>query len=96
MEKIIWTNKAKISLNDIWSFYAEENLPIADKIVAEIIASAENLKFQEQYQREETLEGNYRIIIARHFKLIYRPIKDWSIIIIQIFDTRQDPSKMKI
>ena len=96
MEKIIWTNKAKISLYEIWSFYAEVYLPVADKIVAEIITATEDLKFQEQYQQEETLVGNYRRIIVRHFKIIYKPLEDEGIIIIQIFDTRQNPSKMEI
>jgi len=78
------------------NFYAELNLAIADKIVAEIINAPENLIFKEQYQLEETLEGDYRRIIVRHFKIIYRPLEDDGVIIIQIFDTRRNPFKLTI
>jgi len=77
-------------------FYSEINIPIADKIIAEIISAIDNLKFKEQYQVEETLQKNYRRIIVRHFKIIYRPLEDKGIVIIQIFDTRRDPSKLRI
>lgn len=95
MEKIIWTNRAKVSLNYIWSFYAGIDPKVADKIINEIIESASNLKYQEQYQREETLDKNYRRIIVRHFKIIYRPIEN-GILVLQVFDTRQNPDKLKM
>lgn len=95
MEKIVWTNPAKISLNHIWSFYSEINEKVADKIITEIVNAVEVLKFQEQYQREETLEGNYRRIIVRHYKIIYRT-QDNCLLILQVFDTRQNPDKLKI
>lgn len=95
MEKIIWTNRAKSSLNYIWTFYTQIDQNVADKIIHEIIEAVENLKFQEQYQLEETLGGNYRRIIVRHFKIIYRPLNN-GILIMQVFDTRQNPDKLKI
>lgn len=95
MEGIIWTHRAKKSLNFIWVFYSELDQNVADKIIAEIIMAVEELKYKEQYQLEETLEGGYRRIIVRHFKIIYRPLEN-GILVMQIFDTRQNPNKLKI
>jgi plasmid stabilization system protein ParE len=95
LEKIIWTNSAKRSLRHIWQLYAEINADLADKIIREILEGAEKLVFLEQYQVEETLRANYRRIIIRHFKIIYRPLGN-GILVLQVFDTRQNPRKHKI
>ena len=95
MEEIIWTNRAKKSLNYVWTFYAERDEKIASKIISEIVEAVEGLKFREQYQIEDSLHGEYRRIIVRHFKIIYRPLQD-KVLILQIFDTRQDPGKLKV
>ncbi len=95
LEKIIWTNSAKTSLRHIWQFYAEINADLADKIIREILEGAEKLVFLEQYQVEETLRGNYRRIIIRHFKIICRPLGN-GILVLQVFDTRQNTEKHKI
>ncbi len=95
MEKIIWTDKAKTSLHHIWKFYAEVNPELGDKIVNEILQGVAGMIFLEQYQLEEALSENYRRIIVRHFKIIYRPIEN-GILVLQVFDTRQNPDKLKI
>ena len=77
----------------MWDFYAVKNIKAADKIIAEIIETANSIGFPEQYQTEEALGKNYRRIIIRHFKIIYRVEKD-TIRILQVFDSRQDPKKM--
>ncbi|WP_423817999.1 type II toxin-antitoxin system RelE/ParE family toxin [Salinimicrobium sp. TIG7-5_MAKvit] len=71
------------------------NADLADKIIREILEGAEKLVFLEQYQVEETLQGNYRRIIIRYFKIIYRPLEN-GILVLQVFDTRQNPRKHKI
>ncbi len=94
MEQIIWSTIAEISLTDIWSFYAKKDIAVADKIIDEIIQMAESIEFGEQFQIEEYLEGDYRRAIVRHFKIIYR-VENNHLRIIDVFDTRQDPEKMK-
>lgn len=79
----------------VWDFYADVNEKIADQIISEIIQAVEEIKYNEQYQREESLDGNYRRIIVRHFKIIYRPLNK-GILILQIFDSRQNPGKLRI
>ncbi|MGI0105197.1 type II toxin-antitoxin system RelE/ParE family toxin [Salinimicrobium sp. WS361] len=84
-----------MSLRHIWQFYAEINPDLADKIIGEILEGVKNLVFLEQYQVEETLPGNYRRIIIRHFKIIYRAMGN-GIVVLQVFDTRHNPEKHKI
>lgn len=95
MEQIIWTLKAKNSLKLIWDFYAKTNVKLANKIIKEIIETAENIKFGTQYQVEELLpEYNYRRVVVRHFKIIYKVHKD-TLEVLRVFDTRQNPNKLK-
>ena len=95
MEEIIWSSRAMNSLNYIWIFYSRLDENVADKIANEIVEAVEELKYKEQYQLEESLDGNYRRIIVRHFKIIYRPLEK-GILILQVFDTRQDPERLKV
>lgn len=94
MGQVVWTKRSRTSLRKIWEFYAENDFKIADKIIAEIISTAENIKFAEQFQVEEFLSRNHRRAIVRHFKIIYIITED-TIQVLQVFDTRQDPKKMK-
>lgn len=94
MEKILWSRVATNDLSKIWHFYAQKNLKTADKIVEEIIALAENIKYPEQYQEDEILGKPYRRMVHRHFKIIYLRFNQ-RILITNIFDTRQNPAKLK-
>ena len=94
MEKIIWSQASKVSLKHIWDFYAEKNTSAADRIVEEIISAAENISYRDQYQVEELLQGKFRRAVVRHFKIIYK-VQDDYLRIIDVFDARQHPDKMK-
>ncbi|HSP12174.1 MAG TPA: type II toxin-antitoxin system RelE/ParE family toxin [Salegentibacter sp.] len=52
MEKVIWSEQAKLDLFHIWEFYYTKNLKAAEKIINKIIETAENITFPSQYQRE--------------------------------------------
>jgi plasmid stabilization system protein ParE len=94
MGQVVWSTFAEISLAEIWSFYAKNNIPAAEKVVEEIINAVEEIKYSKQFQREEFLEGKYRRAIVRHFKIIY--VEENQVLrIIDVFDTRQDPKKIK-
>jgi plasmid stabilization system protein ParE len=94
LEKIIWSRVATNDLSQIWLFYAHKNLKAAERIVEEIIALAENLKYPEQYQEDEILGKPYRRMIHKHFKIVYLRFNH-QILITNIFDTRQNPAKLK-
>lgn len=94
MGKIVWSKESRSSLNKIWQFYAEKDIRAADRIIDEIISTAENIKFGEQYQVEEILGAGYRRAVVRHFKVVYK-IEINRLRILEIFDSRQNPNKLK-
>ena len=67
---------------------------MAYKTVESIVKTTENILFSGQYQVDEFLGEPYRRLVVKHFKVIYRIKKD-SIFIFRVFDTRQNPSKLK-
>ena len=94
MAQIIWSGRAKANLRKIYNFYAGKNLNSADKIISGIVFTAEQLQINILYQREENLLAEHRRVIFKHFKIIYK-ISDKNILILQIFDSRQNPEKLK-
>ena len=94
MERVIWSKKSLNSLNKVWKFYSKINTDLADKIVHEIVFHAQNVVFAEQYQNEGHLKPNQRRAVIRHFKIIYRTHNS-HINILDVFDTRQNPKKLK-
>lgn len=97
--KLVYTEQALFSLEEALDFIApkvphEKLIEIRD----EILDGADTLLLQPlQGQEEPFLEhlglGHRRLVVS-HYKIIYRIIED-SIYITDIFDSRQDPDKMK-
>lgn len=95
MEKIIWTDSSKESLNEIWEFYAEKSEIAADKVLNDIFDTMETIHFDMQYQQEIVLGEAYRRAISLHFKIIYKVIGN-KIAVLSVFDSRKDPNKLSI
>ena len=96
--KIVWTNFAIRNLKDIFDYYAiEVNKKLAHKIRKKILKSSKQLlKNPNSGQIEPNLtilNKNHRYVISGHYKLIYRIVGN-EIIINDVFDTRQNPTKM--
>ncbi|HRO74573.1 MAG TPA: type II toxin-antitoxin system RelE/ParE family toxin [Crocinitomicaceae bacterium] len=96
--KIIWTDFATKSLKAVFDYYAEyANSKVAHKIRKEILKSTRRLsKHTEIGQTEfflEKLNQTHRYIVSGNYKIIYRVEND-KIIISDVFDTRQNPTKM--
>jgi plasmid stabilization system protein ParE len=97
--KLVYTEQALFSLEEALNFIApkvshEKLNDIRDKI----LDAADTLLLQPfQGQEEPYLEhlnlGHRRLIVS-HYKIIYRVIEEY-IYITDIFDSRQDPVKMK-
>lgn len=97
--KLFYTEQAVVSLQECLDFLPpevseEKRLQIRDKI----LAKAEKLLLKPRIgRREEYLEHlgqSHRRIIEGPYKIIYR-IEGEIIYITDIFDSRQDPAKMK-
>lgn len=99
--KIIWSEFSETQLDEIYEYYEKKaNLKIANKIVTGIIKESEKLiKASFIGQEEELLkdrEIHYRYLVFKNYKIIYSVDEQNRFIkIADIFDTRQNPPKMK-
>lgn len=90
---VIWTSESESDIDAVYEFYLLLSQELALKIISEIIFETERLVFSEQYQVDE-INANYRRIIVSHFKILYRII-DNQIVVFAVFDSRQNPEKLK-
>ncbi|HHT9079002.1 TPA: type II toxin-antitoxin system RelE/ParE family toxin [Flavobacterium psychrophilum] len=99
--KVIWSNFAENELDKIFEYYIEQaSLKVAKKIIKNILAEPKRLiNNSEMFQTEELLidrEEIYRYIVCDDYKIIYSvDIKLKLIKIADVFDTRQNPIKIK-
>ncbi|WP_142785225.1 type II toxin-antitoxin system RelE/ParE family toxin [Changchengzhania lutea] len=96
--KIVWTDFAIRNLKDIFDYYSTKaNKKVAHKIRRQILKSSKQLKNNPNSGPIESsltiLKKNHRYLVSGNYKLIYRLI-DNQVIINDVFDTRQNPSKM--
>lgn len=98
---IIWSEFAEKQLDDIYDFYSKEvNSKIARKLIVEIINAPNKLLKspligqREGLLAERTIE--YRYLVFKNYKLIYSVDSTKGYIkIADVFDTRQNPPKLK-
>lgn len=99
--KIIWSDFSEIQLDEIFKFYVKEtSVQVATKIVTGIIKESEKLiKASFIGQKEELLSERkiqYRYLIFKSYKIIYSVDEQNGLIkIADVFDTRQNPPKLK-
>lgn len=99
---VIWSNFAEKQLDNIFHYYVEKaNLKVAKSILRNILSEPERLiKNSELFQVEDLLidrEDNYRYIVCDNYKIIYSLDVELKLIkIADVFDTRQNPIKIKL
>ncbi len=96
--RVIWSYFASETLKEIFEYYKKvAGEAVARRIIKSIFLATKQLKkYPDSGQIEETLrklnEG-HRYLIKNNYKIIYKRVKE-EILITDVFDTRQDPSKM--
>ena len=97
---VFWTDFAKSELRGIFDYYKQKaGIKIAHKLVESIVKETEKLCCQPLIGQKEELLGDrlegFRYLVCKNHKIIYwvNNNKD-RIEIADIFDTRQDPSKI--
>jgi plasmid stabilization system protein ParE len=88
--KIVWTVTAKNQLKAIFDFYKIKSLSSAKNVKNDILNATRNIVFSKQYQQDE-VEPDFRRIIVRHYKVIYR-VSENEIQTVRIFNTRRQSS----
>ncbi|GAB3491074.1 hypothetical protein GCM10027341_03610 [Spirosoma knui] len=96
---ITWTNPSLEDLQNIYDFYAGHSPALADRIVSHIIGRVDLLKqgFLEIGQVEPLLAnhpGKPRYLLEGYHKIIYRIIDPTHVLILTVFDVRQDPNRL--
>ena len=96
MEPVVWSKRSVLNLKKIWEFYAKELNTIsgANSVIIGIKSTGDALSVDVLHQKEENLKPNQYRAIYKHFKIIYK-IKDNRVLILQIFDCRQNPIRLK-
>lgn len=100
--EIVWSKFAESEIDDIYTYYSEKATEqIALNIIIGIVHSADILKTShfigqiEKLLKDRDLE--YRYLVHNNYKLIYTvDMKEKLIKISDVFDTRQNPIKIKI
>lgn len=98
--KIIWSEFSETQLDAIHKFYSlHANHQIADRIVYKILNEVSILKNEPLIGQKEPLLKErttvYRYLISNSYKIIYSIDKENSLIkIADVFDSRQNPSKL--
>jgi plasmid stabilization system protein ParE len=99
--KIIWSEFAETQLDEIYEYYERKASPkIAKKLLKGIINEPKKLIKTPQIGQEEELlkqrEIPYRYLVYKNYKLIYSvDMENGFIKIADVFDTRQNPPKLK-
>ena len=99
--KIVWSEFAETQLDEIYGYHKNKaSSRIATKLVKGIINKTKKLlKAQSIGQEEELLKERkiqYRYLVFKNYKLIYSVDAENEFIkIADVFDTRQNPIKMK-
>lgn len=93
--KILWSDSAKQDLKNIYNFVKKKFLNGAKNVIFDIKKAPSQIKFPQQTQIEEYFPKCRRIIV-RNYKLLYQvdDIK-YTLSVIRIFDTLQNPNKLK-
>jgi len=87
--------QAVIDLEEIWEFIAEDNLNIADNVIADILASIDALPpFPNQgHKRTDLTSRPLRFTIAREYLIAYAP-NEKPLWVIAVMHGRRNPRVM--
>ncbi|MFK7984024.1 MAG: type II toxin-antitoxin system RelE/ParE family toxin, partial [Saprospiraceae bacterium] len=96
---VVLTDIAKKRLKNIFSYYRRKGMTkTGQKIRINVLKKAKLLKQQPLIgQIEENLKNlnqGHRYLVVSNYKILYRII-DKTVFITDIFDTRQNPDKMR-
>ena len=98
--EIIWTDKSVLDLEQIFIFLSAKSVAAAQKEIERIYLKISLLEkgFTKIGQQELLLKGNkkeYRYLVSGNYKIIYSRTVT-GIYIQTIFDTRQNPKKLRL
>ena len=84
--------EALSDLDDIWDFIAKDNVDAANRIVAQVLATCENLsRLRHQgHPRPELSSRSLRFVVVRDYLLAYAP-DERPLWVVAIFHGKRNP-----
>ena len=96
VRRIIWTKRASIVFSKVLQFYIKRNgNKIYSKKLNTEIKQIIDLLGKHPYLGKKTDKENVRVLIKSNYQIFYKLKKD-KIIILLVWDTRQDPNSLEI
>ena len=102
MMKVIWTELAMFQLKEACQYYKEiASAKVAALIRSKVYEKTRKLsRFPEIGQKENNplvAAMDYRYLVSGNYKIVYRIIsEEKTILIVAVFDTRQDPDDLQV
>ena len=98
--KVVWSAWALQQLDEIHAWYrTQASAAVADHIVEDILAVTrllEQFPYGGQVEPWLAQQGlGHRRVVVGNYKVVYRVLED-EVRIVDVFDSRQDPLKMKV
>lgn len=96
--KVLWSLSAKNDLKFIhdWILESSKSKEIAERFRLKITRKCKAILFLKQYQADEILGEPYRRIMFSNYRIVYKISVNKDVMILRIFDNRQNPRKLKI
>ncbi len=96
---VVWTKPARNDLQKIYDYLSKFSLVVAERQINRIIDRIDLLEkgYTKTGQIEPLLRNRkykYRYLVQDNYKIIYKEISN-EVIINTVFDTRQNPIKLK-
>lgn len=94
--EIQWRDKAIQELQAIYDYIYEQSPQNAERVINTLLDTGNSLgDFPYKFRKEPTInQNNIRYVSKWSYKIIYR-IEKGVIIIVRVFDSRQNPTKLK-
>ncbi|MFN8430383.1 MAG: type II toxin-antitoxin system RelE/ParE family toxin [Spirosomataceae bacterium] len=96
--KVIWSLSAKNDLKFLhdWFLETSKSREIAQRFRLKIIKKCKAILFLKQYQSDEILGEPYRRIMVNNYRIVYKISSNNDVLILKIFDNRQNPKKLSL
>jgi len=89
-DEIVWSPQSDKDLDDILEYYQKASPEKAHQHIIDILDSAEEMVFSEQWQVDEYDPSCRRAIIKRKFRVLYKII-DKTVLVTRVYPTKKDP-----
>jgi len=95
-KEIIWTEPAVNDLREIYNYFSSRSVSAANRLIDKLVRAPEVIAFSGFFEAfvNDEYNPNYKRLVIGNYKILLT-IRLGKIVIHRIFDTRQNPVKLK-